>query len=55
MKSCFREPILAAVSWATDNIVSAIWMNRVQNEAVITTYDASDVHTSVMVNKYNHL
>lgn len=27
------EPILASVSFPTDNILSAIWMNRVQNEA----------------------
>jgi hypothetical protein len=34
---CFR-PILSAVSWATNDIVSAIWMNRVQNKAFIVTY-----------------
>ncbi|KAJ8921034.1 hypothetical protein NQ315_015830 [Exocentrus adspersus] len=35
------EPILSTVEWATNNIVLAIWMNRVQNRASITTYDVT--------------
>ncbi|KAJ3655173.1 hypothetical protein Zmor_014310 [Zophobas morio] len=33
-----QSPILSAVSWATNDTVSAIWMNRVQNHAAIVTY-----------------
>lgn len=36
------EPILTAVSWANDNEVSAIWMNRVQNEAAIVVCSTMD-------------
>ncbi|XP_017784773.1 PREDICTED: venom dipeptidyl peptidase 4 [Nicrophorus vespilloides] len=34
----FSEPILAAVSWASQDVVCAIWMNRIQNEADIVIY-----------------
>ncbi|KAF5295430.1 hypothetical protein FQA39_LY13091 [Lamprigera yunnana] len=33
-----QEPILASVAWATPEIISAVWMSRVQNEASIVTY-----------------
>ncbi|XP_018579789.1 venom dipeptidyl peptidase 4 isoform X2 [Anoplophora glabripennis] len=36
-----NDPILSTVEWATNDIVSTIWMNRVQNQASITTYDTS--------------
>lgn len=34
------EPILSAVTWATENNVSAVWMNRVQNIAKIVSCSA---------------
>nr|CAI5837059.1 unnamed protein product [Callosobruchus analis] len=46
-----REPILTAVDWATNDIVTAIWMNRVQNQAIITAYDTSITPTKVIVIK----
>ncbi|XP_049787513.1 venom dipeptidyl peptidase 4-like isoform X1 [Schistocerca cancellata] len=36
------EPILTAVSWANSNEVSAVWMNRVQNEAAIVVCSTVD-------------
>uniref|UniRef100_A0A1Y1KXZ8 Venom dipeptidyl peptidase 4 n=1 Tax=Photinus pyralis TaxID=7054 RepID=A0A1Y1KXZ8_PHOPY len=45
-----QEPILAAVSWATKDTVSAIWMNRVQNEASIVMYNLGDPPTMLTVN-----
>ncbi|KAK4880204.1 hypothetical protein RN001_008350 [Aquatica leii] len=33
-----QEPILSAVAWATNDVVSAVWMNRIQNEASIVAY-----------------
>lgn len=36
------EAILASVAWATSDIVTAVWMNRVQNEAEIITYNTKD-------------
>ena len=34
-----REPILAAVSFPTDRLISATWMNRVQNEVYFSLCD----------------
>ncbi|XP_071448145.1 venom dipeptidyl peptidase 4-like [Hetaerina americana] len=36
-----NDHILAAVTWASDTELVAVWMNRVQNVAVITTCDIS--------------
>ncbi|XP_072401301.1 venom dipeptidyl peptidase 4 [Diabrotica undecimpunctata] len=36
-----NENILSAVQWANDDVVTAIWMNRVQNEAVIVAYNTT--------------
>ncbi|CAG9840528.1 unnamed protein product [Diabrotica balteata] len=36
-----NENILSAVEWANDDVVTAIWMNRVQNEAVIVAYNTT--------------
>ncbi|KAG5896521.1 hypothetical protein JTB14_020494 [Gonioctena quinquepunctata] len=35
------EEILSSVEWANDNSVTAIWMNRVQNQASVVAYDTS--------------
>lgn len=35
------EHILTAVAWANNDTISAIWMNRVQNEAAIVTYNSA--------------
>ncbi|KAK5646663.1 hypothetical protein RI129_005127 [Pyrocoelia pectoralis] len=45
-----QEPILAAVAWATNDIVSAIWMNRVQNEAAIVMYNPSEPVSMLVIN-----
>lgn len=47
----FSEPILSAVSWATDTDVSAIWLNRVQNKGAIVSYDSDGNSTIVSVGK----
>ena len=36
-----REKILSAVDFPTENLVSATWMNRVQNEAYFHLCDVS--------------
>lgn len=46
-----NDPILSAVEWATNDIVSAIWMNRVQNQASITAYDTTATSTTPVVIK----
>ncbi|KAF5298439.1 hypothetical protein FQR65_LT01218 [Abscondita terminalis] len=33
-----QEPVLASVTWATNEVLSVVWMNRVQNEASIVAY-----------------
>lgn len=50
-----REPILAAVSWATKSIISAIWMNRVQNEASVVAYNTDDPFTTEIVRTFNEI
>lgn len=42
-----REPILSAVSWATETELCAIWLNRVQNKGAIVSYDADGSSTIV--------
>lgn len=37
----FREPILGTTSWANDDVVCAIWLNRIQNKAEIVCCDAT--------------
>ncbi|KAI7815507.1 DPP4, partial [Rhyzopertha dominica] len=39
--SAFSEPILSAVSWATNTSVAAIWLNRVQNQSSIISYNVT--------------
>lgn len=34
------EPILSAVTWATEDNVAAVWMNRIQNIAKIVSCSA---------------
>jgi hypothetical protein len=34
------EPILSVVTWATEDSVAAVWMNRVQNNAKIVSCSA---------------
>jgi len=36
----YSEPILSAVTWATENNVVPVWMNRVQNTAKIVSCNA---------------
>ncbi|KAH1014109.1 hypothetical protein HUJ04_003003 [Dendroctonus ponderosae] len=44
----FSEPILAAVTWATNNSLVAVWMNRRQNQANVVVYaDLSATPTTV--------
>lgn len=38
----FREPILGTAVWANDNIVCAIWLNRIQNKAELSCCDATN-------------
>lgn len=44
----YREPIVASVSWATDDVAVVVWMNRVQNKAAIVAYDTA-TNTSTVV------
>lgn len=37
----FSEPVLSAVAWADDETVCAIWLNRIQNQAVITSCNSA--------------
>lgn len=39
----FREQVLTTVEWANNDTVVAIWMNRVQNQAIIESYDTSSI------------
>lgn len=44
----FSEPILAAVTWASNNSLVAVWMNRRQNQADVVVYeDLSATPTTV--------
>nr|XP_023020386.1 venom dipeptidyl peptidase 4 [Leptinotarsa decemlineata] len=45
------EEILSAVEWATNDILTAIWMNRVQNRASIVAYDTSQDSVSSTIIK----
>lgn len=38
----FSTAILSAVTWATNDVLTAIWMNRIQNEAHIVSYEGKD-------------
>ncbi|XP_057672414.1 venom dipeptidyl peptidase 4 isoform X1 [Diorhabda carinulata] len=40
------QGILSAVKWATDEVVTAIWLNRVQNKAAVTAYDTRTMLSS---------
>lgn len=48
IKYIFREQILASVEWGNNDAVTAIWMNRVQNQAFIVSYDTSKNPTAVI-------
>jgi hypothetical protein len=39
----YSEPILSAVTWATESNVAAVWMNRVQNIAKVVSCNARTV------------
>lgn len=49
------DHILSGVSWATNDVAAAIWMNRVQNEASVLTYDttADEAQTVVELSQQN--
>lgn len=48
----FREQILTAVVWANNDNLAAIWMNRVQNQSSIVSYNtSSNPATSATVRK----
>ncbi|GJQ80872.1 hypothetical protein Trydic_g14131 [Trypoxylus dichotomus] len=49
------QEIITTVAWATSNVVSAIWMNRVQNEAYIMAYDATSAATASNYQIIKHL
>ncbi|CAH0557866.1 unnamed protein product [Brassicogethes aeneus] len=46
-----REPILSTVVWNNKETVSAIWMNRVQNQASIMSYSAKEPFTPSVTKK----
>lgn len=35
----FSEQLLTAIDWATTDTLTAIWMNRVQNNAILVDYN----------------
>lgn len=45
------EHILSAVSWANNESICAIWMNRVQNEAAIVTYGLDNENPLIVTAK----
>lgn len=47
-----REPILSAVSWVNNSSVSAIWLNRVQNESFFVAYDTEEPFSSVILSHF---
>ncbi|KAJ8960910.1 hypothetical protein NQ318_020209 [Aromia moschata] len=46
------DPILSVVEWATNDSAVAIWMNRIQNQASIVSYDVSSDVTSFTVSLF---
>lgn len=45
----YRQPILSAVQWATNETVAAIWLNRVQNESSFIAYSVIAPYDSYIV------
>lgn len=49
------DPIISTVSWATNEILVVTWLNRVQNEAFLVSYDTTSFASASTYQLISHI
>ncbi|KAK9703462.1 Trypsin [Popillia japonica] len=50
-----NDPIISTVSWATNEILVVTWLNRVQNEAFLVSYDTTSFASASTYQLISHI